>query len=46
MDLSFAMLDRITTAPREKISKVIGQVDDATMLTVNRLTAVFLGLAG
>lgn len=43
---SFAMLDRITTAPRDKIRAVIGEADEATMLTIARLLAVFLGLAG
>lgn len=42
---SYAMLDRITTAPRSKVGAVIGHLDDATMLTVNRALAVFLGLA-
>ena len=42
---SSAMLDRITTAPRGKIGAVIGHLDDATMLMVNRALAVFLGLA-
>ncbi len=42
---SFAMLDRITTAPREKISRIIGRADDETMLAINRALAVFLGLA-
>ena len=46
MEPSFAMLDRITTAPRDKIRAVIGRVDEATMLTVSRLLTVFLGLAG
>ena len=42
---SYAMLDRIMTAPRGKVGAVIGHLDDATMLTVNRALAVFLGLA-
>lgn len=42
---SSAMLDQITTAPRGKIGAVIGHLDDATMLMVNRALAVFLGLA-
>jgi mRNA interferase MazF len=42
---SFAMLDRITTAPRQKIGRTIGRADDATMVEVNRSLAVFLGLA-
>jgi mRNA interferase MazF len=42
---SSAMLDRITTAPRGKLGPVIGHIDDAAMLAVNRALAVFLGLA-
>jgi mRNA interferase MazF len=42
---SFAMLDRITTAPREKIGRLIGQAGDATMLEISRALAVFLGFA-
>ena len=42
---SFAMLDRITTAPRAKIGPMIGHVDDATMVELNRGLAVYLGLA-
>jgi len=42
---SFTMLDRITTAPRNKLGMVIGRVDDETMLIVNRVLALFLGLA-
>ena len=42
---SFAMLDRITTAPREKIGRPIGHAGDATMLEINRALSVFLGLA-
>ena len=42
---SFAMLDRITTASRDKIGGVIGRVDELTMVEVNRALAVFLGLA-
>ena len=42
---SFAMLDRITTAPREKIGRLIGQAGEATMLEISRALSVFLGLA-
>jgi mRNA interferase MazF len=42
---SFAMLDRITTASRERVGGIIGRLDDATMLAVNRALAIFLGLA-
>jgi mRNA interferase MazF len=38
---SFAMLDRITTAPCERV----GRVDAVTMHAVNRALAVFLGIA-
>ena len=43
--MSFAMLDRITTAPRQKIGGIIGRAGDATMVEVNRALAVFLGMA-
>lgn len=42
---SYAVLDRMTTAPRDKVSRVIGQADEASMSAVNRALAVFLGLA-
>jgi len=42
---SFAMLDRITTAPRAKIGAVIGHVDEATMLAIGRRLTLLLGLA-
>ncbi len=44
-NLSYVMLDRITTAPRSKIGRVIGRVDDATLLSVTRALAVVLGFA-
>lgn len=42
---SFAMLDRMTTADRQRIGRVIGHVDNAIMLAVNRAIAVFFGIA-
>lgn len=39
------MVDKPQTPPRGKVGPVIGHLDDATMLTVNRVLAVFLGLA-
>jgi len=42
---SWAMLDRITTAPRAKVGGVIGRADTPTMQTINRLLALVLGLA-
>ena len=42
---SYAMLDRLTTASRAKVARVIGRADDATILAVNRALAVFLGIA-
>ena len=42
---SFAMLDRMTTAERDKVSGVIGHADDAAILAVNRALAVFLAIA-
>ena len=40
---SYVMLDRITTAPRDKVRAVIGCVDAATLLEVTRSLAVYLG---
>jgi mRNA interferase MazF len=40
------MLDKSITIPREKIGKVFGQLDSATMLTVSRGLIDFLGLEG
>lgn len=40
------MLDKPMTVKAEKIGPSFGQLDDATMVSVNRLLALFLGLAG
>ena len=37
-------IDKPQTPRRERIGKVIGRVDDATLVAVNRAMAVFLGL--
>ena len=39
------MLDKPQTPSRGKLGSVIGQLDDATLLAVDRALAVFLGLA-
>ncbi len=39
------MVDKPQTLSRTKLGPVIGRLDDATMVTVNRVLAVFLGLA-
>lgn len=39
------MVDKPQTPSRSKLGPVIGRLDDATMVTVNRALAVFLGLA-
>jgi len=39
------MVDKPHTPPRSRLGPVIGRLDDATMVTVNRVLAVFLGLA-
>ncbi|MGH8227052.1 MAG: type II toxin-antitoxin system PemK/MazF family toxin [Steroidobacteraceae bacterium] len=38
-------VDKPQTVRRERIGAVIGRVDDATMVAVNRAMALFLGLA-
>jgi mRNA interferase MazF len=40
------MIDKILTLPRARIGETIGRIDDATMKTVNRTLAAFLGLPG
>jgi mRNA interferase MazF len=42
---SQVMVHRISSVRRDKIGAVIGHLDDATMLAVNRAMVVFLGLA-
>ena len=39
------MIDKLQTVPRAKIGKVIGRLDDGTLLAVNRALALFLGFA-
>ena len=40
------MVDKIQTVPVEKIGNIIGVLDEATMLEVNRAIALWLGFAG
>jgi mRNA interferase MazF len=42
---SQVMVDKPQSVARDKIGAVVGHLDDATMLSVNRALAVFLGLA-
>lgn len=42
--LSQVMIDKLMTIRRDKAGPVIGSLDAATMLEVNRLLALFLGL--
>lgn len=44
-DISQIQIDKIVTVPRERVGSVIGRIDDATMLKVNRSLAVFAGIA-
>ncbi len=39
------MVDKPQTPGRNRLGAVIGRLDDATMIVVSRLLAVFLGLA-
>ena len=39
------MVDKPQTIPREKVSQVVGHLDDSTMVAVNRAMALFLGFA-
>lgn len=40
------MVDKITTLPKSKLGKRIGNLNEADMLRLNRAVLVFLGLAG
>ena len=44
--LSQIMLDKPMTVKTDKIGAPFGRLDDATMISVNRSLALFLGLAG
>lgn len=39
------MVDKCLSVPRGKVGKVIGQLDDTAMLSINRALALFLGFA-
>ncbi len=43
--ISQIQIDKIVSVPRERVGSVIGRLDDATMLKVNRSLAVFAGIA-
>jgi len=43
--VSQIQVDKILTVTRERIGSVIGRLDDATLLKVNRSLAVFVGIA-
>jgi mRNA interferase MazF len=43
--ISQIQVDKVTTVARERIGGVIGRLDDATMLKINRSLAVFVGIA-
>jgi mRNA interferase MazF len=38
-------VDKVLAVARERIGGVIGRLDDATLLKVNRSLAVFVGIA-
>jgi len=42
---SQVMADKPQTPPRSKVGATFGHLDDATMLSVSRALALFLGLA-
>ena len=44
-NISQIQIDKILSVPRERVGGVIGRLDDATMLKVNRSLAVFAGIA-
>lgn len=40
------MIDKVTTVPKTRLGKKLGELDDIDQLRVNRALMVFLGLAG
>lgn len=42
---SQVMVDKAHTIPREKLRERFGELDDASMLAINRALALFLGFA-
>lgn len=44
--ISQIMIDKVMTVRTDKIGRAFGQLDDTTMLEVNRALALFLGVAG
>jgi mRNA interferase MazF len=43
--ISQVQVDKVLTVARERVGAIIGRLDDATMLKVNRSLAVFIGIA-
>lgn len=43
--VSQVQVDKVMTVARERIGRVIGRLDEATMLKVSRSLAVFVGVA-
>lgn len=43
--VSQVAIDKIFTVKREKVGKVVGQIEEETMVAVNRALLVFFGLA-
>jgi mRNA interferase MazF len=39
------MIDKATAIRRVRVGKIVGHLDDSTMLRVNRAMALWLGLA-
>ena len=45
-EISYVMIDKITTVPRARMGKRIGALTTPAMAPINRAIMVFLGLAG
>ena len=43
--LSQLMVDKVTTVPRERITRTIGRLEDDLLLRVSRALALWLGIA-
>jgi mRNA interferase MazF len=45
VDASRLMVDKITTVPKSRLGRRIGELNDEDILRLNRALTVFLGLA-
>ena len=45
-ETSQCMVDKVTTVPRARLGQIVGRLDRADLIRIERALLVFLGLAG